>query len=470
MDLKLCRVCRETVGNTNIFDADLNCISISSKIMFCCPKISIEEYDGLPHYICSSCEQDLATTYRFIQKCEASDRTLRTQHSDNKHNNILTKIEIKAEELETNASDHESPNNYNSYDELDVPLAVISKKIKLEVVKSCKKVHKNLTKNKRKKFNYKGPQNCSVCGRECANPSTLFIHMRSHTNEKPFQCEFCDKRYKDSGSLKRHSIRNHIKTRERRYICESCGKGFYSKTDIIIHLRTHTGETPYSCSECNALFTQLSSLIRHKKKHLGEKTEACDICFKKFITKDSLKKHQMVHTSQKQYSCNICLSIFKYKHNLTKHYKLHSEPNSFVCNHCGRTFNIKGNLKSHMDRVHSEKSGYCNTCCKIVSNLEVHMWKHTGERPLKCELCTRSFCELRALTHHMNFRHNKTDKFKCTVDGCLRGFPSRPMLEYHIAKLHDSAFKYPCDKCARGFYRKNDLVRHKIGTHKEKLL
>ncbi|XP_063828736.1 zinc finger protein OZF-like [Ostrinia nubilalis] len=470
MDLKLCRLCGETVGNVNVFDTDQSGVSICSKIMHCCSKIKIENYDGLPSVICVCCEQNLATAYRFILKCEATDKTLRSQYLESKHNTVLTKIEIKSEDYEFNNSDHDLSMNYNSYDELDVPLAVVSKRIKLENTKSCKNKSKGFPKRKKKRNKQKGPENCSVCGKEFANPSTLLIHMRSHTNEKPYQCEFCDKRYKNAGSLKRHSVRNHMKIRARRFICESCGKGFYTKTDIIIHLRTHTGETPYSCSECQAVFTQLSSLIRHKKNHLGEKTEACDVCYKKFITKDSLRRHQMVHTSSKQYSCNICLGIFKYKQNLTKHYKVHSEPNSFVCNHCGRTFNSKGNLKTHMDRLHSEKSGYCNTCSKIVSNLEVHMWKHTGERPLKCELCTRSFCEVRALAHHMNFRHNKTDKFKCTVEGCLCGFPSRPMLEYHIAKVHESCFKYPCDKCSRGFYRKNDLVRHKIGTHKEKLM
>ncbi|XP_013191511.1 gastrula zinc finger protein XlCGF57.1 [Amyelois transitella] len=471
MDLKVCRVCCENKGDAFIFNKDDKELHISAKIMYCCTNLSIAEGDGLPEHICNVCEAELATTYQFILKCEATDKTLRSCLKTNVLEQCEVddkeKIEIKTENFDS-ISDEEFVVYDNSRDDFQSALDKLNEEVKQpnihHSIQSKRKVYK-----KRVKYKNSGSFKCTHCGRKCPNPSSLAVHMRSHTDEKPFPCSSCDKKYKDSGTLKRHFNRNHLNNRERSFICETCGKGFYSKSDVKIHMRVHTGETPYICSECPMKFTQIGALLRHKKRHNGEKTYTCPTCNKKFCTKEELKSHLQVHTSKKEFSCTLCNGMFKYHNNLRKHMRLHAEPNSYVCNYCGRTFNVKGNLKIHISRQHSEKSGYCNVCSKSVSNIEVHMWRHTGQRPLKCELCTSSFFELKALNHHMNFKHKKVDKYKCLVEGCLMAFPSRPMLDFHTAKLHSTGIPFPCDRCSRGFYRKNDLARHKIGTHKERL-
>ncbi|CAH0625203.1 unnamed protein product [Chrysodeixis includens] len=473
MTNNVCRLCCQKEATSYIFTKETKQeIQICTKIMYCCTNINIKEGDGLSAYICDNCERELNACHQFVLKCEASDKKLRSQALDMISQVIAdlddcaAKIEVKLESDNNSDDDHQ----YEEVPNTDIILKQIEHE-EVDIKMENKIGNKRKPYKKRSKYKGMEPCTCTVCGRQCANPSTFKVHMRSHTNEKPYPCPSCDKRYKDSGTLKRHMDRNHIqRIRQRNFICENCGKGFFSKNDVKIHMRTHTGETPYECTMCAVRFTQISALYRHKKRHTGEKDHLCPTCPKKFCTKEELKSHLIVHSSEKNYACPLCNVLFKYQNNLKKHIRLHSEPNRFVCNHCGRTFNVKGNLKIHIDKQHSEKSGHCTVCSKNVSNIEVHMWRHTGQRPLKCELCTSSFYELKALARHMNFRHKKTDRYKCEVEGCLMTFPSRPMLDFHTAKLHGTHIPFPCDRCTRAFYRKNDLARHKIGTHKERLL
>ncbi|KAM3605049.1 uncharacterized protein V6R79_019740 [Siganus canaliculatus] len=83
--------------------------------------------------------------------------------------------------------------------------------------------------------------------------------------------------------------------RDRRFVCNYCGKCFTSSRSLETHVRVHTGERPYSCAQCGKRFTQSGHLKTHQSVHTGERPFACQHCGKRFAGKQNLRIHQQKH-------------------------------------------------------------------------------------------------------------------------------------------------------------------------------
>ncbi|KZV63802.1 hypothetical protein PENSPDRAFT_198784 [Peniophora sp. CONT] len=60
-----------------------------------------------------------------------------------------------------------------------------------------------------------------------------------------------------------------ISAHSSRYECEYCGKGFTRPSSLKIHIHSHTGERPYKCTfeGCERTFSVLSNMRRHARTH-----------------------------------------------------------------------------------------------------------------------------------------------------------------------------------------------------------
>lgn len=113
------------------------------------------------------------------------------------------------------------------------------------------------------------------CNRTFAAKETLNRHWRTHTGEKPHQCQFCGKAFIQPSQLRAHIFHH---TGENAYTCPHCGRAFNRRLRLTTHIKfMHEGATPLPCSRCDKTFFRKEDVARHMLSHTGEKRKSLSL-------------------------------------------------------------------------------------------------------------------------------------------------------------------------------------------------
>uniref|UniRef100_A0A4W5RSJ2 C2H2-type domain-containing protein n=1 Tax=Hucho hucho TaxID=62062 RepID=A0A4W5RSJ2_9TELE len=225
-------------------------------------------------------------------------------------------------------------------------------------------------------------------------------------------------------------------SKEKRFLCMFCNKGFSCLQKVEIHQRVHTGEKPFSCTQCHMRFTQAGHLKRHQMVHTGEKPYSCTQCHMRFAQAGDLKRHQRGHTGEKPYSCPLCENRFSERTYLRIHQ---------CCWGKRRVWGTLSPLTNDSSSNAISRSGgkekrfsclFCGKAFSFPKQVELHQRMHTGERPFICTQCDMRFAQAGHLKRHQRV-HTGEKSYSCPqCEYFGKRFSERSYLRIHQQKMH----------------------------------
>ena len=114
---------------------------------------------------------------------------------------------------------------------------------------------------------------CLLCDSIFTGPTrkvSLERHLLSHTREKPYTCTEpnCDKAYHRNSELLRHVRTSHLGLRP--FTCTECSRKFQSVTTLNNHMASHSDERSYACDKCDKTYKYKQDLAYHERKVHGK--------------------------------------------------------------------------------------------------------------------------------------------------------------------------------------------------------
>lgn len=134
------------------------------------------------------------------------------------------------------------------------------------------------------------PLPCPHCGDTYKSEGGLQYHISQyHSKLYSFECHICDFKTTQKQLLRRHLNRHNP---DKTFICQECGRACYSLHSFKQHTFTHTNERPWKCDLCEKVYKRKEKLRVHKMRfHENRADYECPVCAEEFYRSETLRQH-----------------------------------------------------------------------------------------------------------------------------------------------------------------------------------
>lgn len=402
---------------------------------------------NLPSHLCQSCTRRLISAYEFIRDVIRSNQTLQELYSVQEADQATKYAEISEF---TELANHEEEEllqleECESVIELqEVELAADDPSLKDDLCEETPytaETYEGYEEQKYDEQKHDAPSHIEVPCEELSQSEIDPTEIITERVPEESDADIIDGADQDSGFKKRNSKLGMrlAQSQNFMYKCESCPRLFAKNTSLERHFATaHSQAADVAAQEL-------------AKEHSSSGELICEYCPRFFKRQDTLRRHMIAFhpdvvaasggsedaivsappkRTAKKRECPHCGISFPVS-SLTIHIRRHTGENPYKCDQCEKAFPRSQDLSLHKRQHTGERPSECKICAKkfISQNkLARHMRLHTGHRPYACDKCDKSFVQSNDLKIHMR-RHTGERPYVCNV--CGKSFVCGSLLNIH---------------------------------------